>query len=91
MSTRKPSDDLPVRRIDRILAFMSLGLILLSIVCFVSIMIGSATGMDQADFGAGIWPAVGGTAYIAPIVAFVLLMTVLIMTMVRKARAGRGS
>ena len=82
------SDDLPVRRIDRVLAFMSLGLLLLSIICFVAIMIGSASGLTHDDFGAGIWPAVGTTVYIAPIVAFLLLVTVLIMTFIRKARAG---
>ena len=82
------SDDLPVRRIDRVLAFMSFGLLLLSIICFVAIMIGSASGMTHDDFGAGIWPAVGTTVYIAPIVAFLLLVTVLIMTFIPKARAG---
>ncbi len=82
------SDDLPVRRIDRVLAFMSFGLLLLSIICFVAIMIGSASGMTHDDFGAGIWPAVGTTVYIAPIVAFLLLVTVLIMTFIRKARTG---
>ncbi|MFT4051226.1 MAG: multidrug ABC transporter ATPase [Microbacterium sp.] len=88
--TPAPSDDLPVRRIDRILAFMSLGLLLLSVVCFVAIMIGSAAGMDHEDFGAGLWPSVGTTVYIAPIVAFLLLLAVLIMTFIRKARVGKG-
>jgi uncharacterized membrane protein len=87
MSTRSPGDDLPVRRIDRILAFMSLGLLMLSVVCLVSIIIGSAAG---ADFGTGAWPAVGTIVYVAPIIAFVLLMAVLIMTFVRKGRANRG-
>lgn len=87
---RTSADDLPVRRIDRILAFMSLGLLVLSIVCFLAIIIGSATGMKQADFGTGAWPVVGMVVYIAPIVAFLLLMTVLIMTFVRKARVGKG-
>lgn len=87
MSTRTPGEDLPVRRLDRILAFMSLGLLLLSILCFVAIMIGSAAG---ADFGTGVWPTIGVTVYIAPILAFVLLVTVLVMSMVRRARANRG-
>ncbi|MCK6067561.1 MULTISPECIES: multidrug ABC transporter ATPase [Microbacterium] len=86
MSTRPHSDDLPVRRIDRVLAFMSLGLLVLSIACFVAIMIGSASG---ADFSSGIWPTVGVTVYIAPILAFVMLMTVLVMSFVRRARANR--
>lgn len=90
MSTKSPGEDVPVRRIDRILAFMSLGLLLLSIACFLSIMIATATGMDQADFSRGVWPVVGVTVYLAPIVAFVLLIVVLVMTFVRRARANRG-
>ncbi|WP_341997855.1 multidrug ABC transporter ATPase [Microbacterium sp. LWH7-1.2] len=86
MSTN-PSGDVPVRRIDRILAFMSLGLLVLSIVSFFAIMIASASG---ADMSAGIWPLVGVLVYIAPIVAFALLLAVLIMSFVRRARANRG-
>ncbi|WP_106816775.1 multidrug ABC transporter ATPase [Microbacterium timonense] len=86
MSTN-PTGDVPVRRIDRILAFMSLGLLLLSIVSFFAIMISSAAG---ADMSTGIWPIVGVLVYIAPIVAFALLLTVLIMSFVRRARANRG-
>ncbi|MET0296422.1 MAG: multidrug ABC transporter ATPase [Microbacterium sp.] len=87
MSTRTPGEDLPVRRIDRILAFMSLGLLALSIVSFFAIMIGSSAG---ADMSSGVWPAVGILVYIAPIVAFILLLIVLISSFVRRARANRG-
>lgn len=86
MSTN-PTGDVPVRRIDRILAFMSLGLLVLSIVSFFAIMIASAAG---ADMSAGIWPLVGVLVYIAPVVAFALLLAVLIMSFVRRARANRG-
>jgi len=85
MSTNTPGD-VPVRRIDRILAFMSLGLLVLSIVSFFGIMIASSAG---ADMGTGIWPAVGLLVYVAPIVAFALLLTVLIMSFVRRSRANR--
>jgi FtsH-binding integral membrane protein len=87
MSTRTPGEDVPIRRLDRILAFMSLGLLLLSVVCFFAIMIASSAG---ADFSTGVWPAVGLIVYIAPILAFVLLLVVLVMTFVRRARANRG-
>jgi uncharacterized membrane protein len=86
MSTNS-AGDIPIRRIDRSLAFMSLGLLLLSVVCFIAIIIGSSAG---ADFSTGIWPLVGVLVYIAPIVAFLLLLTVLIMTFVRRARANRA-
>lgn len=87
MSTRTPGEDVPIRRLDRILAFMSLGLLLLSVVCFFAIMIATSAG---ADFSTGVWPVIGLIVYIAPILAFVLLLIVLIMTFVRRARANRG-
>lgn len=86
MSTSTPGD-VPVRRIDRTLAFMSLGLLLLSVVCFFAIIIGTSVG---ADFATGIWPLIGVLVYIAPILAFVLLLTVVVMTFARRARANRG-
>lgn len=87
MTTPASGDDLPVRRIDRILAIMSLGLLVLSLLCFVAIIIGSAV---KADFSGGVWTTVGVVVYIAPILAFGLLLAVLIMTFVRRARAGKG-
>ena len=88
MSKNTPSADIPIRRIDRVLSFMSLGLLVLSIVSFFAIMIASASG---ADMGAGLWPVIGVLVFIAPIVAFVLLLAVLIMSFVRRARANRGA
>jgi FtsH-binding integral membrane protein len=87
MSTPTTGDDLPVRRIDRILAMMSLGMLALSIACFIAIIAGSAAG---ADFREGVWPTVGVVVYVAPIIAFVLLLAVLIMTFVRRARIRKG-
>ncbi len=87
MSTPSAGDELPVRRIDRILAVMSLGLLLLSLACFVAIIVGTA---NNADFSQGLWPTVGIVVYIAPIIAFLLLVTVLVMTFVRRARGGKG-
>lgn len=87
MSTRRPGEDLPVRRIDRVLAFMSLGLIALSVVCFFAIIIGTTAG---ADFSGGPWPTIGVTVYIAPVLGFLLLIALLVMSFVRRARANKG-
>lgn len=87
MSTRSPGEDVPVRRIDRILAFMSLGLLVLSILCFLAIIIGTSAGADQSG---SLWQTIGIVVYIAPPVAFVLLIAVLIMSFVRRARANKG-
>ncbi|MDT0117581.1 multidrug ABC transporter ATPase [Microbacterium sp. PRF11] len=92
MSTRTtggstPGDDVPVRRIDRILAFMSLGLLVLSVVCFFAIIAGSSAGADTAT---GFWPVVSLLILIAPPVAFGCLLAVLIMSFVRRARANKA-
>lgn len=83
-------DDLPVRRIDRILAFMSLGLLVLAIVCFFAIIIATATGLEQNDFASGVWPTISAIVWIAPPIAFALLMVMLISAFVRRGRANRG-
>ncbi|MBT9605792.1 multidrug ABC transporter ATPase [Microbacterium sp.] len=87
MSTRTPDGDVPIRRVDRILAFMSLGLLILSIACFFAVIIGSAAG---ADMSSGVWPTVGVLIYVAPPVAFACLVAVLTMSFVRRARANKG-
>lgn len=88
MSTKKSDGDLPVRTIDRVLATMSLGLLALSVICFFAILIGSVM---KADFSTGLWPTIGILVYVAPIIAFLMLLAVLIMTFVRRARANRGA
>jgi FtsH-binding integral membrane protein len=90
MSTRTPGEDVPIRRLDRILAFMSIGLVVLSIVCFFAVMIGTATGMAQEDFAGGVWPVVALLPMIALPLAFLVIVALLIMNMVRRARANRG-
>ncbi len=86
--TPTPSEDLPVRRIDRVLAFMSLGLLLLSIVCFLVIILAKPLGVT--DYSGPFWGILGAIVWIAPPIAFLLLVTVLIMTFIRKARVGKG-
>jgi FtsH-binding integral membrane protein len=84
----KPSDgDVPIQRLDRVLATMSLGLLVLSVGCFFAVMIGSA---NKADFQSGAWPAVSIVVYYAPILAFVMMLIVIIRAFVRRARANRA-
>lgn len=87
MSKPTPDANVSVRRIDRILAFMSLGLLGLSLLCIIAILIGSSAG---AKMNTGLWPTVGLVLYVAPVVGFVLLIVVLIMNFARRARANRG-
>ncbi len=88
MSTRTPGGDVPVRRFDRVLAFMSLGLAVVSIGCFFAIIIARPAGVT--DFSEGIWPIVAVLPLIALPIAFLMILALLIMTFVRRARANRG-
>ncbi|MER7796223.1 multidrug ABC transporter ATPase [Microbacterium sp. NPDC096154] len=89
MSTNSPADP-PVRRIDRILAFMALGIALLSVICFFAIMISTAAGMTHAEYAHGIWPTIAAVPMFGLPVAFALILTLLIMSFVRRGKAGRS-
>lgn len=89
MSTRSSGPDLPVRRIDRILAYMALGLTIVSIVCFFAVILARPLGVT--DFSAGLWPLVVVLPLIALPIAFVLIVVLLILSFVRRARANKGA
>ncbi|MCD2171161.1 MULTISPECIES: multidrug ABC transporter ATPase [Microbacterium] len=93
MSTRTsggstPGDDIPVRRIDRILTFMSLGLVVVSIVCFFIVILAQPLGVS--DFTQGAWPLIVVLPLFALPVGFALIIALLIMNFVRKGRANRA-
>lgn len=89
MST--PTSEPAIRQVDRILAFTALGLVVASILGFVTIIIGTANGMDEAAFGEGVWPFIASILYWGPPLAFILIITLLIMSFVRKGRAASRS
>ena len=91
MSTSPDSSQLQPGRAERILAFMSLGIALLSILCFFAIIIGTWSGMTIEDFGSGIWPFVALLPNIGLPLAFVLIITLLVITWVRRRRANQAS
>ncbi|WP_221585856.1 multidrug ABC transporter ATPase [Microbacterium sp. G2-8] len=85
--SRQPGDAPPVRRVDKILAMMSLGILVLSIGCFVSVMIAGAVGVE--DYSSGVWPQVFIVQMVGPVVSFLLLLALLIMSFIRRGRANR--
>jgi uncharacterized BrkB/YihY/UPF0761 family membrane protein len=78
-----------VSRFERVLAFMLLGLVLLSVGTFLAIIIGTWQGMGSADFASGIWPVVVMVPYIGLPLAFVLLITLMITSVVRRSRENK--
>ena len=85
---RKNDGDVPVRRIDRILAYTALGLTLLSIVCFFAVILARPAGV--VDFGHGLWPTIIVLPLIGLPLAFILIAILLIMSFVRRSRANRA-
>lgn len=91
MSTQNTEPEVPVRRLDRILAFSALGIAAASVVCFFAIIIGTAVGMDQSDFGGGAWPLIAAIPFWGLPVAFVMIIALLVMSFIRKGRAASRS
>jgi TRAP-type C4-dicarboxylate transport system permease small subunit len=91
MSTQNAGPDVPIRAVDRILAFTALGLAALSVLCFFAIIIGSAAGMHQEDFASGAWPIVAAIPLWGLPLAFVLIITLLVASFMRKGRAAKRS
>jgi uncharacterized BrkB/YihY/UPF0761 family membrane protein len=79
----------PVSRFERILAFMLLGLVLLSVGTFLAIIIGTWQGMGSSDFAGGIWPVVVMVPYIGLPLAFVVLITLMITNVIRRSRENK--
>lgn len=87
MSAHTPETDLPARRTDTVLSFTALGLFALAVVVFFVIIIGSVTGMD---FKTPLGATLSTVCYVAPIVAFILVMIVVFSNFRRKARANKA-
>jgi hypothetical protein len=88
MSTPTSGANVPIRRIDRILAYISLGLAVVAIGCFFAVIIARPAGVT--DFSQGLWPLVLVFPLIALPTAFILIVVLLIMSFARRARANRG-
>jgi hypothetical protein len=80
---------MPIRRIDRILAFVSLGLAIVAILCFFAVILARPLGVT--DFTQGLWPTIVVFPLIALPIAFILIVVLLVMSFVRRARANRGA
>ena len=89
MSTNSSGTDAPIRRLDRAFAFIALTLAALSVICFFAIIAASALGLGQDDFAGGIWPIAAAIPLWGLPVAFVLIISLLVMSFVRRGRAAK--
>jgi len=75
---------LTAHRGERILAFMVASAVGLSILAFVAIIIGTASGVR--DFGAGFWPVVFILPLIGLPIGLVLIIVLIIVSGLRRGR-----
>ncbi|MDQ0893047.1 multidrug ABC transporter ATPase [Agromyces ramosus] len=88
MSESGPITD---NRAERVLAAMFAALVGLSILAFFALMIGTAIGAAADNgFSEGMWPFVIMLPWFALPAAFLLLIALLIVNGIRRARASRA-
>lgn len=88
MSNENSDTEVPVTRIDRILAVSSLTLIVAAVVCFVLMIIGS---MITVEFGTPFWTIVTGIMYYGLPLGVVLFFALLISNTVRRAKLAKAA
>lgn len=72
--------------IERVLAFAILVTIVAAVISFVAVLVASANGVERDDFTQGIWPFVTWVSYVGLPVGLVLILSLLVMNMRRRAR-----
>lgn len=68
---------------------MLLALVVFSVGTFLAIIIGTWQGMGSSDFAGGIWPVVVMVPYIGLPLAFVLLITLMVTSAIRRSRENK--
>lgn len=88
MSNEISGTEVPVTRLDRILAVSSLTLIVAAVVCFILMIIGS---MITVEFATPFWTIVTGIMYFGLPLGVVLFFTLLISNTVRRAKLAKAA
>jgi hypothetical protein len=81
-----------INRSERLMAYAIVAVVALSLVCFVSVIVGTSMGAGADDgFSQGIWPAVFLVPYLGLPLAFLLIVALLVSNGVRRSRAAKNS
>jgi hypothetical protein len=87
VSNQTPVTD---HRAERVLAYMVAATIGISILAFLAVMIGTLAGVGANDgFSQGVWPVILVLPLIGLPLGFILLIALLILNGVRRARESR--
>jgi hypothetical protein len=87
VTTQTPPDS---GRLEKILAYMVAGVVGLSILAFLAVILGTAAGVGDNDgFSQGIWPAVLTLPLFGLPIGFLLVIALMIVSGLRRAREAR--
>jgi uncharacterized membrane protein len=78
-------------RVERVLAYMVAGIIVLSLAAFIALIVATGMGLERDDFTSGIWPAVTVLPLIGLPIGFVLIIVLLVVSAVRRGRAAKDA
>ncbi len=85
--TNSPDETPQPAPLDRFLSLGALGIVVLAIVCFLAIIVGTWLGnMTQEDFQSGFWPVVSAIPLYGLPIAFVMLLVVIFRGFARNGR-----
>jgi uncharacterized membrane protein len=80
-----------IHRNERIMAYMIVGIVGLSIVAFVAVIVATYVGMNAKEFASGVWPMVLNLPLFGLPIGFVLIVVLLITSMRRRGREARDA
>jgi len=78
-------------RLERVLAFMVVGIFGLSVICFLAIIIATASGLQRDDFASGIWPMVSVIPFVGLPLAMILVIALVLVVARRRGRAAKDA
>lgn len=78
-------------RVERILAYMVAGVIVISLISFMALITATSVGLGRGDFEVGIWPVVTMLPLIGLPIGFVLIIVLLVTSILRRGRAAKNA
>jgi TRAP-type C4-dicarboxylate transport system permease small subunit len=76
-------------RNERLLAFMALGIVLISILLIFTVLIAAGAGLTPTQSQEGVWPTIRVFPLIGLPIGFVLILVLLVTNMRRRSREAR--
>lgn len=78
-------------RLERVLAYMVAAVIVVSLASFVAVLVAYGQDFTSEQFESGIWPMIVIMPLIGLPIGFVLIITLLVVSAVRRGRAAKDA